>query len=305
MGKSNRIRGTVIQTFRSALKYKVLRVIPILYSCAFTIMFSCQIDQGSSEALPSHTTEDALGKLDSMVLVPGGWFIMGCNKGEEDEKPERKVWIDSFRITQYPVTNRQYAQFIAETGHRIPRYWKNKNCNAPLQAVVGVSWDDAVEYCRWKSRKKSTIYRLPTEAEWEKAARGTNSRKYPWGNNKPSRNHADTRLKEKMPAVGMCTLGMSPYGCYDMTGNIWQWCADWYDRNYYQIASDRNPLCTTENTRNGRVVRGGNWVFLGCCSGSPEYALRCVQRNAFHPKLRKKSVGFRCVKVLSSNKERS
>jgi formylglycine-generating enzyme required for sulfatase activity len=228
-----------------------------------------------------------------MVPVPAGWFDMGSDSGEVDEKPVHRVWVDSFLLDRFPVTNAQYDVFTIETGHEKPLYRNNDNCNAPDQPVVGVTWADAMAYCRWRSEKEHGQISLPTEAQWEKAARGPDGRTYPWGNQPPDKKRATCEITEKMPRVGMCELGKSPYGVSDLVGNVWNWCFDWYDINYYRSSPERNPTGSAEGTK--KVVRGGNWVFLGCCSGTPAYALRSSRRNGFHPGFQKKSIGFRCV----------
>ena len=230
-----------------------------------------------------------------MVLVPAGWFWMGSPSGEKDEQPVHRVWLDSFYIDQFPVTNARYDVFVAETNHPKSLYRDNQNCNDPNQPAVGVSWKDAVAYCAWRSKKENAVFSLPTEAQWEKAARGDDKRTYPWGNDLPDKKRASTEITEKMPAVGMCELGRSPYGVSDLVGNVWNWCTDWYDRDYYINSVERNPQGPKKTVR--KVVRGGNWVFLGCCSGTPAYALRASRRNSFHPSIQKKSIGFRCAKI--------
>jgi iron(II)-dependent oxidoreductase len=235
---------------------------------------------------------------DSLLLVPAGRFTMGTDSGEADERPVHAVWLDSFFIDLYPVTNAQYARFLAETNHDAPAYWRDVKCNHPNQPVVGVRWSDATAYCAWRSKKEGGIFRLPTEAEWEKAARGDDKRKYPWGNQAPDKKRAITEITEKMPPVGICELGKSPYGVSDMVGTVWNWCMDWYDREYYTASPDSSPPGPATATKKGRVVRGGNWLFLGCCSGTPAYALRVSRRNAFHESIQKKSLGFRCVKEI-------
>jgi formylglycine-generating enzyme required for sulfatase activity len=233
-----------------------------------------------------------------MVLVPSGFFPMGSENGEKDEQPVHKVWLDSFYIDRYPITNAQYDLFVKETGHSKPLYLDDPKCNDPNQPVVGVSWRDALAYCSWRSKKENRDISLPTEAQWEKAARGDDNRTYPWGNDAPDKKRAATEITEKMPAVGMCELGSSPYGVFDLVGNVWNWCFDWYEREYYRKSPDKNPQGPEKAAR--KVVRGGNWVFLGCCSGTPAYALRASRRNAFHPSIQKKSIGFRCVKAVNN-----
>lgn len=233
-----------------------------------------------------------------MVLVPGGYFWMGSDEGEVDEKPVRHVWVDSFFIDRFPVTNAAYGVYLRESGHEKPLYWNDEKCDAPGQPVVGITWAEADAYCEWRSQKEHVRITLPTEAQWEKAARGDDKRKYPWGNQPPDKKRATTEITEKMPCVGVCELGRSPYGASDLVGSVWNWCSDWYDKNYYANAAQRNPAGPQNGVR--RVVRGGNWVFLGCCSGTPAYALRTSRRNSFHPAIQKKSIGFRCVKTVTA-----
>jgi len=237
-----------------------------------------------------------------MVFVPSGVFYMGTNLGQPDEKPAHKVYVDGFWIDKYPVTNIQYKRFIEETGHRIPRYWDDEKCNAPLQPVVGVSWDDANAYCEWLTKKTGQKYRLPTEAEFEKAARGIDGRIYPWGNQPPNSKLVNCELQERIPEVGTYKNNVSPYGCYDMVGSVWHWCQDWYDSDYYRKSPIYNPKGPDTISKRGRVVRGGNWVFLGCCSDSLENSLRVTRREAFNQNILKKSIGFRCVRE-ENNKE--
>ena len=270
-----------------------LRILPLMMLSCFFLVGTCsnnKSDTGHVDSLPDRQND--------MILVPAGYFWRGSEKGEVDEKPVNRLWLDSFYIDRFPVTNAQYALYLAETKYPEPLYWKDAACNNPGQPVVGVSWKDALACCRWRSAKDSAVYTLPTEAQWEKAARGEDNRTYPWGNQPPTNKRAPTKISEKMPAVGLCELGQSPYGVGDMVGNVWNWCLDWYEKNYYSAAPKRNPAGPPRGRR--KVVRGGNWVFLGCCSGTPAYALRTTRRNAFHPHLKKKSIGFRCVRLLST-----
>ena len=258
----------------------------------FVVFFSCGRESGKT----AKTYYNTAPKND-MLPVPAGYFYRGSEKGEVDEKPVRKIWLDSFYIDRFPVTNAQYAEYLEQTNAKKPLYLNDNTCNSPGQPVVGISWKGALDYCRWRSERDSATYTLPTEAQWEKAARGEDKRTYPWGNQPPNDKRAPTKISEKMPAVGLCDLGHSPYGVADMVGNVWNWCLDWYNKDYYQSAPERNPAGPEHGRR--KVVRGGNWIFLGCCSGTPAYALRTTRRNAFHPHLRKKSIGFRCVRLLT------
>jgi formylglycine-generating enzyme required for sulfatase activity len=228
----------------------------------------------------------------SMVLVPAGPFTMGNNDGSDDEKPPHEVELDAFYIDKYEVTTSRYGKFFQATGREKPKYWTNA---VPVsqgdRPVVGVTWDDAKAYCEKYGK------RLPTEAEWEKAARGTDGRKYPWGNSAPDSSRANfdryasswkTDLYSKrLKPVGNYEAGESPYGAYDMAGNVWEWVEDWYDENYYQNSPRENP----EGPASGeyRVIRGGSWL-----NGS-RY-LRAAYRSSLHwPSGWYDGIGFRCA----------
>jgi len=225
----------------------------------------------------------------ALVSVPAGEFWMGSEDGGPEEKPRRRVYLDAFSIDKYEVTNVLYRRFMDATGHRAPTFWTDSSANEPNQPVVGVSWHDASAYCQRAGK------RLPTEAEWEKAARGTDGRKYPWGDQWDSSraNSAESRLG-KPAEVGSYASGMSPYGADDMAGNVWEWVVDWYDPNYYQTAPNRNPkgpdspLVTRPVWAQDRVTRGGSWVYS-------EYDLRVSVRSGWLPTNTNMSIGFRCA----------
>jgi len=216
-----------------------------------------------------------------MVLIPAGEFWMGSEDGRSDEKPRRRVYLDAFSIDKYKVTNELYRRFMEATGQAAPGYWGNSTFNAPTQPVVGVNWQNAEAYCRWAGK------RLPTEGEWEKAARGTDGRKYPWGEQWDSSraNSSESKLG-KTAAVGSYPTGISPYGVHDMAGNVWEWVADWYGENYYQRSPDRNPKGPESGSY--RVLRGGSW------DGSSWYQRTSV-RNGTAPTNRATAAGFRCA----------
>lgn len=217
-----------------------------------------------------------------MVLVPAGPFEMGSESVGSSERPVHTVTLDSFYIDTYEVTNAQYAACVAAGGCVQPacpeRYEAETKKNHP---VVCVSWYQAQKYCEWRGG------RLPTEAEWEKAARGTDGRTYPWGDKPPDgmllnfdRNVADTT------PVGNYPKGVSPYGAYDMAGNAWEWVADWYDENYYSNSPAENPL----GPQNGdyKVLRGGGWQ-------RSESNARVTYRNVDSPGNQYIIFGFRCA----------
>ena len=225
---------------------------------------------------------------DDMVLVPAGEFTMGSPEGDPDEKPAHKVLIDAFYMDKYEVTVKQYAVFLQESGGDRPAEWNtmNKTVNQS-RPVMGVDWADAVRYCKWAGK------RLPTEAEWEKAARGTDGRLYPWGNDPPTPLHANHGKKEwnnheALAPVGKLEDGKSPYGIYDMAGNVWEWVSDWYDNDYYKSSPSQNP--TGPPTGDHKVIRGGSW-------GSGEKDLRSTDRDNHLPLFRGLGTGFRCAKT--------
>jgi formylglycine-generating enzyme required for sulfatase activity len=225
------------------------------------------------------TTEDGA----EMVLVPAGEFTMGSNE-YDDEKPPRRVYLDAFHIDKYEVTNAQYRRFIQATRRAAPSYEYDARFNGVTQPVVGVSWHDAAAYCGWAGK------RLPTEAEWEKAARGTDGRKYPWGEAwDASRANADDSKLGRTTPVGSYPSGASPYGVHDMAGNVFEWVADWYAADYYQRSPERNPQ--GPDSGQSRVVRGGSWLI------SP-IILRASVRISSSPGNRYNYVGFRCARGL-------
>ena len=176
-----------------------------------------------------------------------------------------------------------YGKFVAATGHRKPEYYAKSN--APQQPVVGVSWDDAVVYCRWAG------VRLPTEAEWEYAAAGSDGRKYPWGNEAPDKTRAvfNSVGVDRASPVGRLPKGTSPFGALDMAGNACEWCADWYGSDYY----GKSPAVDPRGSANGisRVLRGGSWVINPSC-------LRVAYRAYNVPDNRDDSWGFRAARTF-------
>ena len=220
-----------------------------------------------------------------MVLVPAGEFTMGSNDWWPKSGPEHKKSVNAFYIDKYEVTNKKYKTFVDSAGYKPPDHWEGNKIPAGREnhPVVYVSWFDADAYCRWTGKK------LPTEAEWEKAARGTDKRAFPWGD-KFRRENANTPQlgKEDTMPVGSFEKGKSPYGVYDMAGNVWEWTSDWFlpypgnthpDENYGEMY---------------RVVRGGSWydcTYYRCGISAPTY-----NRIFFNPSTRNNNFGFRCAK---------
>jgi sulfatase modifying factor 1 len=270
-------------------------------------------------------------KYKDMVLIPAGEFLMGSTKEQVkkvtesyngkkpwfgNETPQRSVSLKAFYIDKYEVTNSQYKKFVDATGYRVPyvsepwaqKYnWKDGTYPPyPLgmgrRPVVLVSYEDALAYAKWAGK------RLPTEAEWEKAARGTDGRIYPWGNEwdssrcnsaerifgRPVITFNQTRIWEQQfkikaafsvftDPVGKYESGKSPYGCYDMAGNVWEWTSDWYEP--YPGSS----YITEEYGKTYKVLRGGSWY-------NGRIVLRCPNRNRSFPSYRSANFGFRCAK---------
>jgi len=220
-----------------------------------------------------------------MVLVPAGEFTMGSDEGDDDEQPVHRVVLDSFYLDTFEVTNRRFAKFVAAIQSEPP--WGFADQATPVvyaeQPVRWVNWLEATGYCLWAGK------RLPTEAEWEKAARGPDGRPYPWGNEPPTAAHAVFGLKEgdeTVSPIGNRHQGRSPYGVHDLAGNLYEWVSDWYDDAFYATPPTRNPRGPVEGTVKGQ--RGGSYI------NSP-YRLRSAFRTKADPTEHDPHVGFRCA----------
>lgn len=269
---------------------------------------------------PEKMVNDGFGDF---VFVPAGPFKMGDNYGDGDprERPVHEVDLDAFFIGRFEVTNGDWRKFRDDPGYNDPKYWpegrvlpkdqipywtqsqnhgggaSGDNDNYPM---LGVNWDGATAYCNWISAKTGKKYRLPTEAEWEKAARGTDQRKYPWGNDidKSFANFVGSQRYDTGQMVGyydgskhgdfQTHNGASPYGAHDMAGNVMEWCQDWYSRDYYSISPRKNPK--GPETGAYRVVRGGSF-FLEAQDQ------RTYMRSAAWPSFQShRMIGFRAVR---------
>jgi len=246
------------------------------------------------EFLMGSTVEHAAAMLDEypMNFQIFARFLLGA------EQPQRKVYLRGYWMYRYPVTVAQYRKFCEATNREMPDIyggWASKDDHP----MVGVNWEDAADYAEWAGVS------LPTEAQWEKAARGTDGRTYPWGNTwdvSMCASSVEAKLESTKP-VGSYPSGISPYGCMDMSGNVYEWCADWFDPMYYRKAPKKEPPGPSENVRfeigdpnninNGaRVKRGGSWRQEDLIG-----PFRCAYRGYNVPQSCSNDCGFRCAKT--------
>ncbi len=242
----------------------------------------------------------------AMVLINEGPFLMGSNNLTAAEQPIHRVDLAAYYIGKFEVTNAQFRAFCDATARPYPvaewspdgettlAYLKER----PGYPVVGINWEDAVAYCQWLSQQTGKKYRLPTEAEWEKAARGgVEGQSYPWGNEEFNSSgiyrancgsdYDNDRIRKQDGFLYTAPIGSFPpngYGLYDMAGNVWEWCADYYDENYYSQSPAKSPAGPNSGER--RVLRGGSWF------GGPQH-LQCAARLWNYPRIRYASTGFR------------
>ena len=267
-------------------------------------LLKIQVPQsGRTKGILSRNRKSSVEKADprNMVLVSPGFFIMGSNKSLEDEAPEHRVYLDSYWIDKFEVSAGKFAEFLNTMDNLKGYYLDNKfgtlyydgrfhpRPGLENYPINNITWNAADEYCKWKEK------RLPTEAEWEKAARGTAAQAYPWGNIPPSDTLAryfQTWTKEEnhkvMVPVQALTEGQSPYGLHNMAGNVKEWVDDWYDREYYneqsEYANPRGPI-----GGEFKVVRGGSWRDM-------KGFIYSTFRNSGNPKSRMDDYGFRCAR---------
>ena len=227
-----------------------------------------------------------------MVPIPAGEFAMGSDRGQDDEQPVHRVSLKTFYLDAYEVTVSRYAEFLRSQKPDPPFKWNEALAGAQdNKAVIGVNWYDARDYCRWVGK------RLPTEAEWEMAARGTEGRMYPWGSVHPTKAHANAgqnqwRGYDTLTNVGRYEPGKTPEGVYDLAGNLWEWVADWYDPVYYQFSPRDNP--TGPSAGPLKALRGGAW-------NNDSKTIRSANRAGYAPDARRNDVGFRCARDAKSN----
>ena len=224
----------------------------------------------------------------TLVPIPDGWFLMGSDLGQDCERPIHRVWVDSFLIAATQVTNAEYECFFSATGTQPPPFWHDANFSHPQQPVAGVSWHEATRYCNWLSEQTGRDYRLPTEAEWELAARGgLEQKQFPWGDDSPQSlpDYAKRWLNGPEPVA---RYAPNAFGLYDIGDNVHEWCSDWYDPNYYAISPERNPRgpeqCPMKPAR--KSSRGGSWRHH-------IKVARCSARSSIPPEFQYADYGFR------------
>lgn len=239
-----------------------------------------------SHAVPPEGNGHSTIALPRMVTIPAGFFLMGSEKGQENERPVHRVWLDEFDLAECQLTHGEYGQFLAATGRIQPPFWNDPDFSNPKQPVVAVSWFDAVAYCEWLSGATQRCFRLPTEAEWERAARGGMEQdEYPWGNSPPeSLPDYSGRWKTGPEPVGAAER--NAYGLCDMGANVHEWCSDWFSADYYGASPDRNPQGPGQGTR--RASRGGSWRHYTKVS-------RCAARSSIPPEFQYADYGFRLL----------
>ena len=250
---------------------------------------------------------------DDMVKIPAGTFLMGSDKKVDrnaylPEFPQRKVYLDAYEIDKFEVTTVQFLKFVLATNRPPLIDWQYDGGNfqetMASHPVMHVSWFDADAYCKWAGK------RLPTSAEWEKAARGEDGRIYPWGNEPAGLSRANfgrtglsgpvrdrpERLLLYPPIISVDKYenAVSPYGVYQLSGNVAEWTADWYYPNYYKKAPDRNPKGPDKGTQ--RAFRGGGWI-----DSTP--SVRPAQRNGTEPNTKMNWLGFRCARDMKEPAE--
>ena len=219
-----------------------------------------------------------------LVTIPAGWFLMGSETGQDNERPIHRVWIDAFQLAARQVTNADYTIFLRAEAKLAPPFFQAPAFSDPQQPVVGVSWFEAAEYCAWLASITGDRYRLPTEAEWERAARGdVEGKLYPWGDAAPESlpNYA-TRWQSGPEPVGMSAP--NAFGLFDICANVHEWCSDWFSPDYYAVSPELNPRGPESGIR--RASRGGSWRHH-------IKVTRCAARSSIPPHLQYADYGFR------------
>lgn len=243
--------------------------------------------------MSTHTEITSVMIVPALVRIPGAWFLMGSEAGQDCERPIHRVWVDAFELAATQVTNAQYQQFLRAPAVLPPPFCNDPNFNDPDQPVAGVSWHDAAKYCEWLNMQTGRHFRLPTEAEWELAARGgLEQKQFPWGDEAPqSLPNYSTRWQAGPERVAQ--YGPNSFGLYDIGDNVHEWCSDWYDPNYYATSPDRNPRGPDHSPMNPsrKSSRGGSWRHQ-------IKVARCSARSSIPPEFQYADYGFRVACAL-------
>jgi sulfatase modifying factor 1 len=222
-----------------------------------------------------------------MRQIPEGWFLMGSETGQENERPVHRVWVNAFELAECQVTRGEYAQFLDACNYPKPPQWDDANFSDADQPVVATSWFDAVAYCEWLGRTAGRSYRLPTEAEWERAARGgLEQKQFPWGDDPPE-SLANYAMRWKTAPEPVGRAEKNALGLCDIGANVHEWCSDWFQAEYYFVSSDRNPKGPDLGSR--RASLGGSWRHYTKVS-------RCAARSSIPPEFRYADYGFRIAR---------
>jgi len=220
----------------------------------------------------------------ALVSIPEGWFLMGSDSGQDCERPVHRVWVDAFGLAATQVTNAEYERFLRGTGSQPPPFWNDQNFNHPQQPAAGVSWIEADRYCEWLKSQTGRAYRLPTEAEWERAARGgVEQKQFPWGDELPQSlpDYAKRWLTGPEPVA---RYAPNAFGLYNVCDNVHEWCSDCYDPDYYSTSPERNPRGPEHGQR--KASRGGSWRHH-------IKVARCSARSSIPPEFQYADYGFR------------
>jgi eukaryotic-like serine/threonine-protein kinase len=269
------------KSMKNATLVFIILLLLIILGGILLYLFNGSLPQGI-DAIPATTDME-------MIYIPAGEFLMGSDTGDPNQRPLRTVYLDAYWIDQTEVTNRHFNICIIDGGCRSlgPNTYLEDDSRGS-HPVVYVTLDDAFDFCHWAGKT------LPTEAQWEKAARGEDGRVYPWGDSAPNPNRLNyyDHIGSTTP-VGSYPSGASPFGVLDMAGNVWEWTSDWYDAKYYQRAPSVNPPGPDIGARH--VKRGGSWFTLADSAVTTTFRKHTGSTN------RDYNIGFRCVFMVDQN----
>ena len=230
----------------------------------------------------SHFPPNSIEPL--LVSIPGARFLMGSASGQDCERPVHRAWTDDFLLAATQVTNAEYQRFVNATSSDPPPFWNDANFGLPRHPITGVSWFDANRYCQWLAAQTGRSYRLPTEAEWERAARGDfEQNDFPWGN-EPPQSLPDYGTRWQNGPEPVAHYAPNSFGLYNIGDNVHEWCSDWYDPNYYASSPERNPCGPEQGQR--KSSRGGSWRHH-------VKVARCSARSSIPPDFHYADYGFR------------